>query len=358
MIVEEIGISAKTDATLPTPALPTSVLLVEDDPDSAVLITAAVRRHDEHAEVTVCTTFAQMHDHNLRRFDLVLCDHNLPDGTSFDAIEVVQTEHPSVPVIVITGEHAADVAAEAIRRGASDYLPKSHEYLTLLPMIISKNLESARIRHDNHRLQAALASSLAELKRKNKELAESAAQYKELATTDSLTGLANRRVLDERLVQMFAEAVRYQNTLTCLMIDLDGFKGVNDTLGHRVGDQLLEFAGQLITREIRTADLGVRCGGDEFVLLLPHTQPTDAAAIAQRLLERFNLGSRTLIGFEAECSMSIGVSSTNARTITEPWQLMAHADFALYQAKADEEHRIMLCAESGDAATPYRADAA
>lgn len=339
-------------------AAPPRVLLVEDDPDTAALMSAALNRHYGVPVKHICSSIAEFREQDLRSFDIVLSDHHLPDGRSPEVIEVVVGTTHDLPIVVITGEHAAEVAAEAIRLGASDYLPKSMEFLKLLPLVVAKNLESAKIRRDNQRLQAALASSLAELKGKNKELAESAARYKELATTDSLTGLSNRRVLDERLVQMFAEATRYANTLTCLMIDLDGFKGVNDSLGHRIGDQLLELAGQLITREIRTADVGVRCGGDEFVILLPHTDPHAAAAIAERLLQRFDLGSRTLTGHEIECSMSIGIASTGTGGPAQPWELLAHADFALYQAKGNTENRIMVSDLGGTTAVPFRSDAA
>jgi diguanylate cyclase (GGDEF)-like protein len=336
------------------------VLIIEDDVDTASLIEATIARVLPGSETVLVGSIAEAAELDLRPFDLTLCDHNLPDGDALSVIELQSRTRPDLPLVVITGEHEATVAAELIRHGASDYLPKSFDFLKLLPVVISKNLESARIRRDNHRLQSALASSLAELKRKNRELAESAARYKQLATTDPLTGLANRRVLDERLVQMFAEAQRYRNPLTCLMIDLDGFKGVNDTLGHRLGDQLLELAGQLITREIRTSDLGVRYGGDEFVILQPHTNQGSAAQFAARLTEKFAMGSRVLTGPRMSCAMSVGIASTAPACLTQPWELIARADFALYAAKANkgDGERIMLCDADGEHASPYRPEAA
>jgi diguanylate cyclase (GGDEF)-like protein len=334
------------------------VLVIEDDVDTASLIASTIQRAFPGGEVVVHSTLAEAEGEDLRSFDLTLCDHNLPDGDAFAVLEVHARRRDDLPVVVITGEHAASVAAELIRAGASDYLPKSFDFLTLLPVIITKNIESARIRRDNNRLQSALASSLAELKRKNRELADSAARYKQLATTDPLTGLANRRVLDERLVQMFAEAQRYQHPLTCLMIDLDGFKGVNDTLGHRLGDQLLELAGQLIAREIRTSDLGVRYGGDEFVILQPHTDQASSAQFAERLIERFALGSRVLTGPDMSCAMSVGVASTSPGRLHQPWELIARADFALYAAKSHDLQSIMLCNADGESASPYSPEAA
>jgi len=334
------------------------VLVVEDDPDTAALVTATLRRAFPGTQTTVVDTLAKLGGRLLSPYDLALCDHNLPDGSSFDVIDYIHANRDDLPIIVVTGEHDAEVAAEAIRRGGSDYLPKSHSFLALLPVLASKTLEAARIRRDNNRLQAALASSLAELKRKNKELALAAERYKSLAAVDSLTGLANRRVLDERLVQMFAEAQRYEHPLTCLMIDLDGFKGVNDTLGHRVGDQMLELAGQLVAREIRSTDVGARYGGDEFVILMPHTDAEAAARLADRLACKFAQGSLAITQKAASCAMSVGVSTTDGNHFAQPWELLAHADFALYQAKADSQHRIMLCEPGGEDAQPFSSEAA
>ncbi len=337
---------------------PLRVLAIEDYPDTAALVTAALSRAFPGAKITVVTTLGAMGEQDLSAYNLALCDHNLPDGTSFDAIEYINGSHNDLPVIVVTGAHDAEIAAEAIRRGASDYLPKSHSFLALLPVISAKTLEAARVRRDNNRLQAALASSLAELKRKNKELGLAAERYKSLAAVDSLTGLANRRVLDERLVQMFAEAQRYEHPLTCLMIDLDGFKGVNDALGHRVGDQMLELAGQLVAREIRATDVGARYGGDEFVILMPHTDAHAAALLAGRLAAKFVHGALAITKRTARCAMSVGVSTTESNRFAQPWELLAHADFALYQAKGNEEHRIMLCEPGGQSAQPFRSEAA
>lgn len=337
---------------------PLQALVIEDDPDTTALIKATLSRAFEGSSVKTIDSLGAIPLSDLAYFDIVFCDHNLPDGSSFEAIERITLARDDLPVVVVTGGHDAEIAAEAIRRGASDYLPKSHSFLTLLPVIAAKTLEAARIRRDNNRLQAALASSLAELKRKNKELKVAAERYKSLAAVDSLTGLTNRRVLDERLVQMFAEAQRYQHALTCLMIDLDGFKGVNDTLGHRVGDQMLELAGQLVAREIRSTDVGARYGGDEFVILMPHTAPDDAARLADRLVARFEQGALAIAKRTAACSMSVGVATTLANSITQPWELLAHADFALYEAKANERFRIMLCEPGGESALPFGSEAA
>src|SRR5256885_16433641 len=108
-----------------------------------------------------------------------------------------------------------------------------------------------------------------------------------VAETDGLPGRANRRHFSRVLEQLFAEAQRYDKDLACVMIDLDGYKQVNDTLGHQVGDQLLVMAGKVISANMRKMDVAARYGGDEFVLLLPQAGAEEAANAATRIREEF-----------------------------------------------------------------------
>src|SRR5204862_3850366 len=126
---------------------------------------------------------------------------------------------------------------------------------------------------------AALIKEKEDLRR---QLEEKNEQLEKVAATDGLTGLYNRRHFSRVLEQLFAEAQRYDKDLACVMIDLDGYKQVNDTLGHQVGDQLLVTAGKVITANMRRMDVAARYGGDEFVILLPHADTTEATGVAQR----------------------------------------------------------------------------
>src|SRR6185436_6180964 len=105
----------------------------------------------------------------------------------------------------------------------------------------------------------------------------------QMAATDPLTGLYNRRHFARVLEQLFAEAQRYDKDLACVMIDLDGYKQLNDTYGHQIGDQLLTMAGKVITANMRRMDIAARYGGDEFVLLLPQAGVEEANNAATRI---------------------------------------------------------------------------
>jgi diguanylate cyclase (GGDEF)-like protein/PAS domain S-box-containing protein len=153
-----------------------------------------------------------------------------------------------------------------------------------------------------------------------------------MATHDALTGLPNRRLFNDRLNLALAHAHRNQEKLAVMLLDLDHFKEVNDTLGHSVGDRLLQAAGQRLTSLLRESDTVARVGGDEFMLLLPEVaQEEDAAKVAQKILEAIR-EPFVLDGHELQVTTSIGVAlypedGEDADT------LMKNADIAMYRAK-------------------------
>lgn len=171
------------------------------------------------------------------------------------------------------------------------------------------------------------------LERKLAELTQQEMQSRYLALHDSLTGLPNRRLLEDRFRQALARAVRHRKPLALLLLDVDGFKWVNDKLGHAVGDRLLVSMVQRLTAGIRGADTACRYGGDEFVLLLPEIDHLEAATnvaakIGVRLAAPYFAG-----GYQIQISVSVGaaVYPFDGHTYEE---LMAHADKAMYRQKS------------------------
>ncbi|MCU0625398.1 MAG: diguanylate cyclase [Gemmatimonadaceae bacterium] len=163
-----------------------------------------------------------------------------------------------------------------------------------------------------------------------------------LAQTDPLTGVLNRRALMERLGGELDRARRYGHAVAVLMLDLDFFKQVNDTLGHLVGDGVLRELGELLRGAVRTADFVARYGGEEFVLVLPETSIEGAVAFADRLRERVSQHSfgASPSGPIILLSASIGVSLFPAPRIGTVEELLSAADAALYRAKADGRNRV------------------
>jgi len=332
-----------------------SVLVLGGSPTLAAQVAGCIDEHFRAPCASRCSSVAGLDHVNIHALDLVLCDDTLPDADGFGALQQLLERRESLPVVMMTGVHDAARAAEAIRRGAADFVLRTPEILTVVPMVVEKNLEAERIRAENRRLQAALAASLSELKRKNRELADAAARYEALATTDALTGLANRRRLKEQLHVMFSEAVRYGHDLSCLMIDLDGFKSINDSLGHQAGDELLALAGRIVDEQVRVSDLAARYGGDEFVVILPHTGSEVAAGLAHRLRAAFQRRSEpnlTARERRMHIGMSVGVASISVSRPLDARQLIAHADAALYAAKGVSAPGVMLCNPDGRTARP------
>jgi diguanylate cyclase (GGDEF)-like protein len=161
-----------------------------------------------------------------------------------------------------------------------------------------------------------------------RELYESA---REMALRDSLTGLGNHRAFQEAVARMVEGARRYGTAFSLVLIDIDEFKRINDTRGHAVGDQLLSEVGNLISTTIRHTDAAFRVGGDEFALLLPHTDVGGAIVLTRRLLQR-GLEDRTHGEYRAPISFSAGVTACPEFGTTR-MELTAQADAALYRGK-------------------------
>ncbi|MBY5993350.1 GGDEF domain-containing protein [Ferrimonas balearica] len=162
-------------------------------------------------------------------------------------------------------------------------------------------------------------------------------QLTELAHTDPLTGLANRRQLDRQLARACQLAHRYGDPLAVLMLDLDHFKRLNDRLGHAAGDQLLTRFATLLQQQVRGSDLPARYGGEEFVVLCPHTDEMGALTLAERVREQWQHLTADLPSAQ---TVSIGVAALEPGATPE--QLLDTADQALYRAKAQGRNRSLL----------------
>lgn len=171
---------------------------------------------------------------------------------------------------------------------------------------------------------------------------ENAQLYEEtvqIAFTDGLTGLYNRRYLVEQIEREFARAKRGHVPISVIMIDLDGLKTINDNFGHRMGDVCLCKVAEAIKRDTRASDVAARWGGDEFVILTPDTESADACSIGERIRAEVEQRRLKLNGTENTISVSVGVASypANASEITE---LLQKVDEAVYDAKRLGKNRV------------------
>lgn len=170
----------------------------------------------------------------------------------------------------------------------------------------------------------------------NGDLRESREIIRQLMLTDALTGIANRRHLDERLAEEMARLQRQQRPFSMLIADLDHFKEVNDRYGHEAGDEALKIVANTIRQHIRASDFVARYGGEEFVVLMPETDHQDAVILAERLRQAVSGQRIEAIG---ECiTISLGVTTTLAAIPVKSF--VRQADDALYQAKRTERDRV------------------
>jgi diguanylate cyclase (GGDEF)-like protein len=162
---------------------------------------------------------------------------------------------------------------------------------------------------------------------------------RETASTDALTGVANRRCFDDRLARAVAESARLSHPLTLLFVDVDHLKSINDDLGHTAGDAALRLVGESMARTCRSRDLVARWGGDEFVVLAQWTSGRDGLILAQRIRE--TLARLALARGGTAPTVSIGIAEMQPDA-ARPAALLLAADEALYQAKLAGRDRAVL----------------
>ena len=183
----------------------------------------------------------------------------------------------------------------------------------------------------------ALARSFADLVAVALENADLRAWLEQQANTDPLTGLPNRRYFSEQLSQRASTAHDEGSKLSVLLIDVDRLKLTNDTLGHNAGDRLLATVAQTLTSNLREGDLAARLAGDEFAVLLSHTDAVEARVIAARLVRAISSAAQTTTGIR-DAGASVGWAELDTKS-GDVEELLSEADRSMYQAKSRNHSR-------------------
>jgi len=196
---------------------------------------------------------------------------------------------------------------------------------------------------ERRQAEEELRSIKNELETINLELRQSLEREKLLACTDGLTGLYNHRHFFELAASEFRAALRYRHPLTFLMFDMDNFKHVNDTLGHAAGDKLLVKVAQITNAQVRASDVVARYGGDEFIVMLPHTTAQQALLVAERICASIAAISVGIAKEPFALTLSIGIAETRHEQMGENVERVIQcADEALYKAKQSGRNRIVI----------------
>ena len=339
------------------------VFIVEGDPIVAQHLVAALLTGEKHEikasrlssanELIECTVVPSQRDFfetDPALWDIVITASDLHDGNGFEILAFVQGLRPDVPVILTGDPEEADGAVEAIRAGAADYLMLTGHEMITLPVTIQKSLALQVIRSENDDLHADLSQSLSELGVANRELQLMIQRLEVAARTDDLTKLSNRRWLNLMIEGRWEESMRSGMPLAFLMIDLDGFKTLNDRLGHHKGDEVLRLAARVLEANCRSIDIAARFGGDEFGVLMPHADTNAAIQVAHRIAAAFDEAIAALELPGTDVSMSIGVAHWELTNPVNADELVRHADEAMYAAKEDPNRRVMIRTADGKSA--------
>lgn len=260
--------------------------------------------------------------------DLILLDVMMP---TVDGMEVARRvkgnpDLPFIPIIMQTALDTTEDKVEGLEAGADDYITKPIDFAELQARMRSM----LRIK----RLQEALEE-------RERQLLEANERLRYISQTDALTGLDNRRHLEERLDEMFEHAKRLNEPFSCVMCDLDRFKSVNDTHGHQVGDVVLKQLAGILTHAIREVDRAGRYGGEEFMLLLPGTVLDAGVTFAERVRKMVEAHTFTFDGGTLRRTASFGVAAWPHPRISNCDALVRAADDALYVAKETGRNKVV-----------------
>lgn len=290
------------------------ILLVEDNPRDARLI-----REMLSGGAGFGATYRLAHVESLGvaekllsqdRFDVILLDLNLPDSGGLDTLEHLNVLNPDTAIIVLTGLSDVHLTAQAVQKGAQDYLVKDELNNQLLMRVIHYAIERKRVQE----------------------------QLKWQATHDPLTGLPNRALLYDRLAQATKRSLRLKQEAdtkwkaAVMLMDLDNFKVINDTLGHEMGDIVPQHVARRLETCLRQSDTVARLGGDEFVLVIEGIQShADCEAVAQKVVRAIE-NPPVLQGMNGSLDGSIGISifPDDAEDFEK---LIRYAYRAMYDAK-------------------------
>jgi len=288
---------------------PRTILLIEDNINYVRLIRPIAARQSGNT-ITLIHAISlgeglDILTREAESIDCILLDLNLHDSEGLETFRKAHEHAPDTPIVVLTALEDEEIAFQAVREGAQDYLYKGDMKSGVLMRAMQYAMERKRLERELRRL----------------------------SITDNLTDLFNQRHFFEEITQEITRARRMKYPLCLIVFDLDDFKKYNDTHGHLAGDEVLRSVGKITRQSIRTdVDTAYRYGGDEFAVILPNTEPEEAWEVAGRIKENI---ARVLRGI----NVSVGISSLEEHTTIKDF--IQAADLAMYLDKSNHKNNVI-----------------
>lgn len=310
-----------------------TILAVDDDPITLLCLEKMLSA--EHRSLLLAKDGEEALELALeRRPQMLITDWRMPELSGIDLCKILRrtsvTQH--MYIIILTGNESDDGLVQAFDAGADDYIIKPFTAKVLQARISSgeRLIRSQQTVANDREVIRCYAAKLASTNRK----------LQNMAMTDFLTGLPNRRSALQRLKNLVAEVQRYGEPLSVLMIDIDHFKRINDTYGHDCGDTVLQQITKILEEKARSYDMVSRWGGEEFLVISARSGASDTCQLAERLRRTVeNHEIRISEERKIKLTISIGVA-TWCSAFQDAGELINHADMALYQAKSAGRNRV------------------
>lgn len=307
------------------------MLLVDQDSDAVHLIQKGLEqnrffRSEVHHAASINEALHKLKE---KKFHLVLVDAESSRQDSLKLFEETRRLKMEIPFVLMASVRDDNFARQAINAGISDLIVKSESQILSLAEKLRDCYEKF---HSNEAVEEFRERAADDIPPENKKF----------STKDDLTGLYNHSYLHDRVVRDFSSAVRYGYPLSCIMIDIDHFRQLNEKFGYRVGEQVLKECGQLLFDNCRLSDCIARYGGEEFAIVLPHINYEGAAELAYRLRLLFAQHVFRAAGQQIHLTLSIGVASFPEDPVKTRADLLVFADQALSRAKTLGRNTVSL----------------
>lgn len=297
--------------------LPRRVLVVDDDAINIKILSDALKM-DGYTIQTASS--GELAIQQIEEYDpeLVLMDYNMGKMTGLDTLKLLRARKNYVAVVFVSGNTDSGLVSQCLEAGADDFIRK--------PAKLDELRSRVKVRF--------------RLKDLTDQLMIANEKLQALAITDDITGLFNMRTMYERIENELKRAKRYGRHVSCVMMDIDHFKEVNDLHDHLFGSFVIKELGRLIKRNMRDMDFAARYGGDEFLIVLPETNAEGTIVFTERL--RAVIEAHTFDDGKSQLkrTCSFGYATSNPAAAPDARELVREADHALYRAKDSGRNRI------------------